>query len=329
MFSKKNILSVVFFVLFAAAVMTAILTAVRERSRKYDYSITFFSMDTIVSVQSESDIADDLKFIFGRYDSDLDRSSSLSAAYSLNNGKKVSDSEILPEVIGDTLGLNEKYGDLVDITTGQLTSVWDVNGENPAVPDESRIKKALETVGTENIVIDEKTVYIKNGASLDFGAVGKGAALDACFDCLEENGCGKTIVSTGSSILLYGGGSFDVDIADPEGNGALASVTTKQYFLSTSGGYERYFEADGKTYCHIIDPRTGYPSETDLTTVTVFCDSGIESDFLSTMIFLEGSKNIGKYLDSNEYKIFAADKNKKLYISSGLDYEVYNEQYSE
>ncbi|MCM1227939.1 MAG: FAD:protein FMN transferase [Clostridium sp.] len=328
MFSKKNILSAVFFVFLAAAVITAIVTAARERSRKYDYGITFFSMDTIVSVQSESNIADDLKSIFDRYDSDLDRNSSLSAAYSLNNDKKGVGSEILTEVIGDTLELNERYGDLVDITTGQLTSVWDVNGENPTVPDESEIKKALETVGTENIVIDGKWISIENGASLDFGAVGKGAALDACFDCLEENGCGKTIVSTGSSILLYGG-SFDVDIADPEGNGALASVTTGQCFLSTSGGYERYFEADGKTYCHIINPRTGYPSETDLTTVTVFCNSGIESDFLSTMIFLEGSKNIGKYLDSNEYKIFAADKNKKLYISSGLDYEVYNEQYSE
>lgn len=329
MFSKKNIPSVVFFVFLTTAMIIAIITAFRERLKKYGYDVTFFSMDTIVCVQSQSDITDDMKFIFDRYDSDLDCSSSLSAAYILNKNKTLSDSEILPEIIGKTLRLNERYGDLVDITTGRLTSLWDVNGENPVVPDEFKIKKALETVGTENIVIDGNKVSVKNGAALDFGAVGKGAALDACFNCLEENRCKKTIVSTGSSILLYGDDRFDVDIADPEGNGVLASVTTGQCFLSTSGGYERYFEADGKKYCHIIDPRTGYPSETDLTTVTVFCGSGIESDFLSTMIFLEGSKNIGKYLDSNEYKIFAADKNKKLYISSGLDYEVCNEQYSE
>ena len=98
----------------------------------------------------------------------------------------------------------------------------------------------------------------------------------------------------------------------------VAGVMEAREFLHRarlSGGYERYFEANGKTYCHIIDPKTGYPAETDLTTVTVFCDSGIESDFLSTMIFLDGSENIGKYLNSDNFKIFAADKNKKLYIS--------------
>lgn len=142
----------------------------------------------------------------------------------------------------------------------------------------------------------------------------------------NENDCKKTYISTGSSVLFYGDGRFDVSITNP-GGGLLAEVKTNQGFLSTSGGYERYFEANGKTYCHIIDPKTGYPAETDLTTVTVFCDSGIESDFLSTMIFLDGSENIGKYLNSDNFKIFAADKNKKLYISEGLEYEVYDETF--
>ena len=329
MFSKKfirNAALVLVLATFLAAVFIVTKRTLYENSGGYDYKADFFAMDTVVSVRSESDVTKDIEDIFSQYQNVLDCNNEGSEVYRLNQTGSITASDILSETVSDVLNLNSQYGSLTDITVGRLTALWNVTGENPTVPEESEIKAALETVGTDNISINGDEIVLKNNAALDFGAVGKGAVLDACLDYLDKNACKKTYISTGSSLLLYGDGSFDVSITNPDG-GILAAVKTEQCFLSTSGGYERFFEADGKTYCHIIDPRTGYPTETDLTTVTVFSESGIESDFLSTMIFLDGSENIEKYLHSDKYKIFAADKNKKLYVSDGLDYEVSDEAY--
>lgn len=101
----------------------------------------------------------------------------------------------------------------------------------------------------------------------------------------------------------------------------MGTVSTDSCFLSTSGGYERYFIADdGKKYCHILDPKTGMPAESDLTTVTVFCDSGLKSDFLSTLIWMEGSENLPAHLKAKEYQIVAQDTAGTLYVSDGLDF---------
>lgn len=331
MFSKKfirNAALVLVFAAFLAAVFIVTKRTFSENSGGYDYKSDFFAMDTVVSVRSESDVTKDIQDIFSQYQNVLDCNNEDSEVYRLNQSGSITASDILSETVSGVLNLNSQYGSLTDITVGRLTALWNVTGENPTVPEESEIKAVLDTVGNDNISVNGSEITLKNNAALDFGAVGKGAVLDACLDYLDKNACKKTYISTGSSLLLYGNGSFDVSITNPDG-GILAAVKTEQCFLSTSGGYERFFEADGKTYCHIIDPRTGYPTETDLTTVTVFSDSGIESDFLSTMIFLDGSENIEKYLHSDKYKIFAADKNKKLYVSDGLDYEVSDEAYGE
>lgn len=330
MFSKKIVkfsaLAVVAVLFLTAAVIVTLRSFKSDQRNSYRFNSDFFAMDTIVSVRSQSDITSEVKEIFGQFQSALDCNDEKSETYLLNQNGLISASDTLCSTIESVMNLNEKYGNFTDITIGRLTALWNITAENPKVPQRSEIENALVTVGRENISVCGNNIFLSDGTALDFGAVGKGAALDACFDFLEKNKCEKTNISTGSSVLLYGNGSFSVGIADPAG-GVLAEVRTEQCFLSTSGGYERYFKADGKTYCHIIDPKTGYPTDTDLTTVTVFCQNGIESDFLSTMIFLDGSENIEKYLNSTNYKIFAADSNKNLYISNGLDYEVYNESY--
>lgn len=328
MFSKKILkitaLLIIFAAVFSIPFFIILYPAFSDISKKY--TADFFIMDTVVSVRSESDITANIKDIFSKYDTALSCDDEKAEAYRLNKNGSLNASDILLTTINNVLKLNKEYGSLTDITVGMLTNLWNITSDNPKVPPENEIKSALETIGTQNISINGTEITLENGAALDFGAVGKGAALDACLKFLKENNCTKTTISTGSSVLLYGNDSFETDVVSPNG-GILAAVKTKQCFISTSGGYERFFEADGKTYCHIIDPKTGCPTDTDLTTVTVFCESGIRSDFLSTMIFLDGSKNIEKYLNDPDYKIFAADKEKNLYVSKGVDYELVNKEY--
>lgn len=327
MFSKKIVKNIAIFIIAAAFFAVIFIVAKRFGTQEYKYKKDFFSMDTVVSVRSQSDIAEEIADIFSQYSLLLDKNNENSDTYMLNKSSSILSSQ-LSTAISDILSLNNRYSTLTDITVGRLTTLWDVTSDTPQLPSDEKIRAALNSTGIKNIKIDGDSIHLQNNCQLDFGAVGKGIVLDKCHEYLSENNCERTLISTGSSMLFWNMGTEKVSIINPDG-GILAEVSSDYSFLSTSGGYERYFEADGKTYCHIIDPQTGYPTETDLTTVTVFCENGLLSDFLSTAIFIDGSKNIEKYLQSNEYKIFAADKNKKLYISDGLEYKVYDNGYRE
>ena len=125
-----------------------------------------------------------------------------SETFLLNENGYINASGILRNTVSKTLELNRDYGGLTDITIGRLTDLWNITGDNPSVPPENDIATALSSVGTENIILNGNDITLKNNAALDFGAVGKGAALDACLSYLNENDCKKTYISTGSSVLF-------------------------------------------------------------------------------------------------------------------------------
>ena len=240
----------------------------------------------------------------------------------LNKNKSAVISEDTENLIEKSLSLYEEYGE-VNPLIGEITGLWNVTGENPAVPSDKQIKAALKTVNMDNIVTDGENCTLKNGASLDFGATGKGFALDEVKKTLIKQSVECAVISFGSSTLLYGrkpdGSPFKVSVANPENDSQpLLKFTTDSAFVSTSGGYERYFEADGKKYCHIFDEKTGKPVETDLTSVTVICASGIKSDFFSTRIFMGGTEELEKWLSHGEIQIIAVDKDRNVYCSDSL-----------
>lgn len=214
----------------------------------------------------------------------------------------------------------------MDLTVGQLTALWGITTDTPHVPTAAELEPVLKTISPDHVTAADGTVSLTDGAQLDCGAVGKGYSLDCVKEALDQSGtAGYGTVSMTSSILCYGekpdGKPFQIEIRDPSGDGTLGTVSTDSCFLSTSGGYERYFIADdGKQYCHILDPKTGMPAESDLTTVTVFCDSGLQSDFLSTLIWLEGTEHLEEHLHAEDYQIVAQDQSGKLYVSDGLHF---------
>ena len=224
------------------------------------------------------------------------------------------ESEVYGECVEKTRILAEKYGDGVNVECGSLTALWGVSTDTPRVPSDEEILEALTSI-PDNGEFTESTM-------LDFGAVAKGYACDKAYDLLKESDTEYATVSLGSSTLLYGEkpkGKFRAGVTNPDSDsGYLGIIETDAAFVSTSGGYERYFEADGKRYSHILDITTGKPVETDLTSVTVIIpadtpDGGIMSDFLSTLIYIEGSENIDKWLAYEEFGIVAADENGVVY----------------
>ena len=259
-------------------------------------------------------------------DKTLDNYQEDSAISQLNQSGTISGNDTIYQLVSETAALQKRFGDSVDLTVGQLTALWGITTDTPHVPTAAELEPVLKTISPDHVTAADGTVTLTDGAQLDCGAVGKGYSLDCVKEALDQSGtAGYGTVSMTSSILCYGekpdGKPFQIEIRDPSGDGTLGTVSTDSCFLSTSGGYERYFIADdGKQYCHILDPKTGMPAESDLTTVTVFCDSGLQSDFLSTLIWLEGTEHLEEHLHAEDYQIVAQDQSGKLYVSDGLHF---------
>lgn len=194
-------------------------------------------------------------------------------------------------ILKASLSVCEESGGALDITIAPLSRLWDFDG-SPRLPDDSEISPLLRAVDYRGIILqDDGKVLLKDeNMALDLGAVGKGAACDAGIEAYKSSGARRAVLSVGGSVGLYGGGirPWIVGVRDPESQGILGELRLKEGFLSTSGSYEKFFELDGKTYHHILDPKTGYPAESGLLGVTVLSSSGVLSDALSTACFVLG-----------------------------------------
>jgi thiamine biosynthesis lipoprotein len=202
---------------------------------------------------------------------------------------------------------------------GPLVKLWDVNGHNPRIPAKEEIEEALRYNSWENVEVNvpEKTVFLKNkGMEMDFGGVLKGYAADVINMLLNREGVSSATINLGGNVYARGksfkGGSWKIGIVEPVFDGIDAdgkpnsineidrkklTVKAKNQAVVTSGGYERFFELEGKRYHHIFDGRTGYPSESGLASVTVVLESSIMADCLSTAFFVLGKERSCQVID--------------------------------
>lgn len=235
---------------------------------------------------------------------------------------------------------NDSSGAL-DVGIGTVSHLWNFE-DTPqhAVPNDADIKSALGSVDYKTVsVSDDNTVSLAKGQELDLGAVGKGLACDEVAKYLKtRNEVSGAVISVGGSILLYGqnperdDGTFNVAIRNPfgESNDYMGIINLPGgYCVSTSGDYEKTFELDGKTYHHILDPKTGYPAESNITGVTVISKSGIDTDALSTAAFIMGygDKTL-ELLKKYDAEAIFITHDKKVYITSGLQnkFSLYGEK---
>lgn len=232
-------------------------------------------------------------------------------------------SEETGELLEDCLAAYELSGGLLDVTMGAVTSLWDFSAEEPRVPDAAAIEDALQYVGAwDSIQISpmdgdaedrwEATKY-EDGIKLDLGAVAKGYIADRVADFLRGQGVQRAVINFGGNVVFLGekagGDLWYCGIEDPsEGGsddliqerGTVGTVSCREGSVVTSGTYERCFEEDGVLYHHVLDPRTGYPVETDLLSATVIGPSSEFCDILSTTCLLFGSEAAMTLIETQE-----------------------------
>ena len=229
-------------------------------------------------------------------------------------------------------------GGAFDITVAPVTVAWGFTTDSFQVPTQAELDSLLPLVGTDHIHNlggngdGTVTVKLDPGTQIDLGGIGKGYASDRVAAIFREYEIPRGLVQLGGSVLAIGdrpdGAAWGVGIKDPRdpdnANAFAAVLNLTDAYAVTSGSYQRYFEQDGETYHHIIDPATGYPADSGLTSVTVVADSadgnGTMCDALSTALFVMGEEKALDFWRSGQYdfQLVLVTEDGRVVVTEGL-----------
>jgi thiamine biosynthesis lipoprotein len=189
----------------------------------------------------------------------------------------------------------DKSGGVFDITAGLLRHAW--NFSSGRLPERESIAALLPRIGSNKITwADSSLTFNVPGMEIDFGGIGKEYAVDRAAGVCTALGIHHGIVDLGGDIRLIGphpgGTPWRIGIRHPRNTaGSIADLALTRGAVATSGDYERFIEVDGHRYCHILDPRTGWPVR-GLLSVSVIADECLVAGSLSTTAMLKGHDGI-------------------------------------
>jgi thiamine biosynthesis lipoprotein len=226
-------------------------------------------------------------------------------------------------IISRALEFSENSEGAFDITVRPLSKLWGIGRHGDFVPEEDGILEAVSLVNYKDILIDEKAMSIglrKKGQAIDLGSIAKGYAADEARSILLENDITDAVINFGGTVIVLGE-EKKVGIQNPEKARGISMglIEVKNQAVVTSGRYERYFIKEGKVYHHIMDPRTGMPTDNGITSFTAVGGSAIELDALTTAVFILGLEKGTKLLERyNTEGVFITDKH-DVYITKGME----------
>lgn len=215
-----------------------------------------------------------------------------------------------------------------DITIAPLAKLWGIFTDHAKIPSKAEIDEALSFVGYNSIKINNElgTAKLeKIGQSVDLGAIAKGYAADKAIEIYKFYGIESAFVNLGGNVMVLGskpdGSPWNIGIQNPllERGECLGAVHVTNKTVVTSGDYVRFFEQDKTKYHHILDPRTGYPSNSELISATIVSEKSIGADAMSTAIFILGLEVGMNLINSiNDMEAIFITKNNDIYLTEGL-----------
>jgi thiamine biosynthesis lipoprotein len=297
-----------------------------------------FAMDTIMSFtaygSSCEEAVDAAMKEVQRLDALLSTGIETSEISQINEsgGGKLSDDTAA--ILARAMDIYDSTDGLFDFTIYPVMKLWGFTDQKYHVPTEEELSRALDLVDASKVLRDGDQVTLGEGQQLDFGGIAKGYTSAAVMDVFREYGITSGMVSLGGNVQVLNrktdGTCWKIGIQDPtsETGSVLAAVEVENCAVITSGGYQRYFEQDGNTYIHIIDPRTGYPVEGDLTSVTIVSEDGTLADALSTSLYIMGLDRAIAYWQSEgeSFDMILVTVDGKLYVTEGISGQLTTEQ---
>lgn len=247
-----------------------------------------------------------------RIDRLLNRFSPDSALSRLNRTYRPNVPYAVDRELWDILAVCERFrsltGGAFHMAAGSISDLWDFGGTSPRRPSPEQLKEETDRVARCHIAMEPESrtiTFSEAGIRLDLGGSGKGYAVERAAALLQDSGAPSGYVNFGGNLFAWGdcpdGGhaGWITGIQHPQKprGHSICRVTLQNTSISTSAGYDRFFQEDGQVWHHILDPCRGLPVQTDIASATVLCHSAMEADILSTSCFLLGRKGARELLD--------------------------------
>ena len=319
-------------------------------------SISSIKLNTAVQItiydSQDKSLLDDCLALCDRYELIFSRTNENSELYKLNHRKDTSDkdpnadgqtipypisgtadtwhiSEDLASLLSQGLSITRESDGAFDIAIAPLTSLWDFTAEDPKVPDDAAIQKALPLCSSDGVTIDDQDITLpSDDIQFDVGAIAKGYIADRLKDFLVKKGVNSAIINLGGNVLCIGskpdGTPFKVGIqkpfADRNETEAVMDITGKS--VVSSGIYERCFKQNGKLYHHILNPKTGFPYDNSLISVTIISDQSVDGDALSTTCFALGLEDGLKFAEKKGVQAVFITEDYELHYTDGFQDEI-------
>ena len=294
-------------------------------------SVYLTSMDTVMQLTAYGRGRDaalaEAQAEIQRLDALLSTGSAHSEVSQLNARGSLVLSQDTGDLLQEALTLAQDTDGLFDITVYPVVKLWGFYDKNYHVPTAAELSETLSRVGADHIWISGNTVTLEDGRQIDLGGIGKGYASQRACEILREAGVSSALLSLGGNVQCLGskpdGSDWNIGIRDPWQEGALyAAVKVSDQAVITSGGYERYFEDPdtGVVYRHILDPRTGRPAESGLSSVSIVTADGTLGDGLSTALYIMGLEEATAFwrTHSEEFEMILITDDGTLYATEGL-----------
>lgn len=282
----------------ALALVLGLLSGCRARASES----TIFAMDTVMSLTvygSRGDEAvEEATALIYHLQTSLSATDEASPIYALNHGGGAwtsIDGEVL-DLLEESKQLCALTGGALDITAYPAVQAWGFISKDYRVPGDEELEELAGRIDYTALELDPEggRARLPEGMEVELGAVAKGYTGDRLAQLMAQLGVESAIFSLGGNVQAVGskpdGSPWRVAIQDPDGQGNLAVVEVTDRAVVTSGGYQRFFEQDGVTYWHILDPDTAAPARTGLKSVTVIGPEGLVCDGLSTALFVLGEE---------------------------------------
>ena len=288
---------------------------------------TFFAMDTVMDFQ----IYGDTKLLKNAEEivTDLEKRVSVtdpdSEIYAINlrgTGTLTGEAEELMKL---ALSMCSRTDGMLDISIYPVVRAWGFTTGTYQIPETETLQKLLPLVDYTKIQYDSATgqVTIPEGMTIDLGSIAKGYAGQLAAQYLRDQGVTSALLNLGGNVQTIGskpdGTPWSIGIQDPKGSSPMMALSVSDQAVITSGGYERYFEQDGQTYWHIMDPATGRPARSGLLSVSVIGEQGSVCDALSTALFVMGLEKAARFwAASDDFEAIFVTDTGEIYLTEGL-----------
>ncbi len=277
---------------------------------------------TIITSKKDKENADSIIYQnlkkISDFEIDFDYRNSDGELSEFNNGTHIlkDDNSKLFSLLKDSISYAKTTNGYFDPTILPIIQLWGFDTDNPHLPLKDEVEEALMFVGYEKIELYMDRIIKPQSVKFDLSGVAKGKVVNLIRDYLKKEGYYDFLIDAGGDIYVSGKNihkkKWRIAIQDPIQKSQFSGILEKtDTAIVTSGDYERFFIKDGIKYCHIFNPKTGYPFS-DCRSVTVLSPDTAFADTIATAVFAMGSKDGYNFLDENNiegYIIFSSGGN--------------------